>query len=74
MRKGIRILFLSVLFAAALLSAGCNGTFHRIAIDTVLSVDKSFNGSRVMKAEIPAACRDRVFLYVFISTSINFCV
>ena len=61
MRKGIRILFLSVLFAAALLFAGCNGTFHLIAIDTMLSVDKSFNGSRVMKAEIPAAVYKKVF-------------
>ena len=61
MRKGIRILVLSVLFAAALLFAGCNGTFHLIAIDTMLSVDKSFNGSRVMKAEIPAAVYKKVF-------------
>lgn len=61
MSKGIRILFLSLLFAAVLVAAGCNGTFHRIAIDTELSVDKSFNGSRVMKAEIPAAVYKKIF-------------
>lgn len=41
--------------------AGCTGNIGHIAIDTTLTVDTSFKGSRVMTANIPAS----VFKYAF---------
>ena len=41
--------------------AGCSGKLSHIDINTTLTVDKTFNGSRVMTADIPAAAYKYVF-------------
>lgn len=54
-----------ILIAAGLLMllwlAGCNGTISEIDIDTKLTVSTSFNGERLMTAQIPAAAFRRMF-------------
>ena len=44
-----------------LMLAGCSGKLSHIDINTTLTVDKTFNGSRVMTADIPAAAYKYVF-------------
>ena len=44
-----------------LMLAGCSGKLNHIDINTTLTVDKTFNGSRVMTADIPAAAYKYVF-------------
>lgn len=59
--KKLRNILLMAAILMVLMLAGCSGNFSSIAIDTTLTVDTSFNGSRVMTAEIPAA----VYKYAF---------
>ena len=44
-----------------LMLAGCSGQLSHIDIDTTLTVDTSFNGNRVMTADIPASAYKYVF-------------
>ncbi len=60
MKKLKKILLMAAVLMVLML-AGCSGKFSSIAIDTTLTVDTSFNGSRVMTAEIPAS----VYKYAF---------
>lgn len=55
-----KILLLSGVLMVLLL-AGCTGEFSSIDINTTLTVDTSFNGARVMTADIPAAIYKQVF-------------
>ena len=59
--KLIRKVLLLTGILMVLMLAGCTGNIGRIAIDTTLTVDTSFDGSRVMIAEIPAS----VFKFAF---------
>ncbi len=57
--------FKKILFFAALLClfmlAGCTGSISELEIDTVLTVNTSFNGEREMTAQVPAAVLKRMF-------------
>lgn len=53
------LLIISILLV--LMLAGCSGKLSHIDINTTLTVDTSFNGNRVMTADIPASA----FKYVF---------
>ncbi len=60
MKRIRRILWLlGILMVLAL--AGCSGVSEPVSIDTTLTVDTSFDGSRVMTAEIPSS----VFRFAF---------
>ncbi len=57
--------FRKILIFAGLLMllwlAGCTGTVSEIDVDTKLTVSTSFNGERVMTAQVPAAIFKRMF-------------
>ena len=59
--KLVRKILLLTGILMVLMLAGCTGNIGHIAIDTTLTVDTSFKGSRVMTANIPASA----FKYAF---------
>jgi|GEM_PF-552154 len=61
MKKTIRIMILCAASLILLILAGCSAGFNSISVDTVLTVDKNFNGNRVMTADIPAVIYKSAF-------------
>jgi hypothetical protein len=59
--KWLRKLLLLTGILLVLAMTGCTGNIGNIEIDTTLTVDTSFNGSRVMTATIPASVYKNVF-------------
>ena len=59
--KYLRRLLILTAFLLLLIMAGCAGQIGSMEINTVLSVDHSFKGERLMTAQIPASVYNRVF-------------
>ena len=59
--KYLRRFLILTAFLMLLLAAGCSGQIGSMEINTVLSVDHSFKGERLMTAQIPAAVYRRAF-------------
>lgn len=56
-----RFLILTAFVLLLLFSSGCGGQLGSMEIDTVLTVDHSFKGERLMTAQIPPVVFNRVF-------------
>ena len=59
--KYLRRFLILTVFLLLFLMAGCTGQIGSMEINTVLSVDHSFKGERLMTAQIPAVVYSRVF-------------